>query len=106
MDQNQIRLLKQALNEPEKHEKAFKLFKETYKGLQIGKYSEDVLNDAIENGTVNIEQEFKAIASDQLDKSGVTSPLLKANLLKGCDEVLTQFKTSIEGTTRDCKCHI
>jgi hypothetical protein len=76
MEENQNRLLKQALNEPEKHEKAFKLFKETYEGLQIGAYNESVLVDIIDHGTVNIEKVFKAIASDQLDKSGVTSPQL------------------------------
>lgn len=98
MEKNQIRFLNEVMNEPEKHEKALKLFQETYEGLQIGDYSMlDVIVDIVQNGTSNIERSFKAVASDQLDKSGVTSPLLKANLLKGCDEVLKQFQESIEG---------
>ncbi|GGG93470.1 hypothetical protein [Pedobacter zeae] len=97
---NVERLLKQVLNEPEKHVKALNSFKETYEGLQIGEYSMDILTDVIENGTFNISERFKEAATAQLDKSGITSPLLKANLLKGCNEVVSQFEQAIDGLVK------
>lgn len=88
-------LLKQVAENPQHHTKALANFKTAYEGLQIGPYSDSILQDVIENATANIAPKFKAIASEQLDKSGITSPLLKANLLKGCDEVLNQFELAI-----------
>lgn len=91
------KLLRQVAENPQHHTKALENFKTTYEGLQIGPYSDEVLQDVIENATANISPKFKALASEQLDKSGITSPLLKANLLKGCDEVLNQFELAISG---------
>ena len=90
-------LLRQVAENPQHHTKALTTFKEVYEGLQIGAYSNDVLEDVVENATANVAPKFKAIASEQLDKSGITSPLLKSNLLKGCDEVLNQFELALSG---------
>lgn len=89
--------LQQVLKNQDKHKEALKAFKECYEGLQIGSYSDEVLQDVANNGINNIATKFKDTASQQLDKSGITSPLLKANLLKGCNEVLKQFELSIDG---------
>ncbi len=89
------KLLTQVAEQPERHTKALKAFMKCYEGLQIGPYSNAVLQDVIENKTSNIASKFKKVASKQLDNSGISSSLLKANLMKGCDEVLHQFEVAI-----------
>lgn len=96
MELQKIRLLKQVLNDPNPHIQALTKFQNTYEGLQIGSYSIEVLLDTIENGISNVSSRFKDIATKQLEKSQISSPLLKANLLKGCEEVLEEFVMSIE----------
>lgn len=103
MEAKQQLLLKQVAANKLQHTKAVNVFKETYEGLNIGSYTDEVLTDVISSGITNVSSRFKAIAGDQLDKSGVTSPLLKANLLKGCDEVLSMFNDSIQGLAKSAE---
>lgn len=98
-------LLKEVYINQEAHKAALKSFRETYEGLQVGIYSDDILKEIIESGTGKIAKQFKENASKQLDKSGITSPLLKANLLKGCDEVLEMFNQSIDGLQQSATNH-
>jgi hypothetical protein len=90
-------LLREVSTNPDQHTKAIHAFKDAYEGLSIGAYTDEVFEDVLLNGSVNIAEKFKEDASEQLDKSGVKSPLLKANLLKGCDEVLADFNNAIDG---------
>lgn len=96
MEKEQIKLLNQVLNEPEKHEKAIKEFSHMCMAL-VGENENEVLQEIITHGVEKFEAKFKAHAMDQLSKAGLTSLVLKQTLLKGCDEFLVDFKNILDG---------
>lgn len=67
-----------------------------YKSLEMGDFSDKVFQEIKKGGLRNMEQKYLRNMESQIKKAGITSSLIKANLIKGSNEIFQKFKDDVQ----------
>ncbi|RXG31798.1 hypothetical protein [Leeuwenhoekiella marinoflava] len=67
-----------------------------YKSLEMGDFSDKVFQEIKKGGLRNMEQKYLRNIESQIKKVGITSSLIKANLIKGSNDIFQKFKDDVQ----------
>jgi|GEM_PF-4149949 len=67
-----------------------------YETLEMGSFSAKVFQDIKNGGLRNMEQKYLRNMESQIKKAGITSSLIKGNLIKGSNEIFQKFKSDVQ----------
>ncbi|RXG13978.1 hypothetical protein DSM03_10191 [Leeuwenhoekiella aestuarii] len=67
-----------------------------YEALEMGSFSGKVFQEIKKGGLRNMEQKYLRNMESQIKKAGITSSLIKANLIKGSNEIFQKFKDDVQ----------
>lgn len=68
----------------------------TYEGLEIGNFTNEVIQLLKNKGANPIEVAFYEYISTQLEASGVTSKIIRQNMINGSEPLFREFKTAFQ----------
>lgn len=70
--------------------------KAKYEALQISKFTDEVFKELLRDGTLKVGVRYHEYLNNEMDKTGVTSTLIRDNMIKESNEQLKSLKSSLQ----------